>query len=203
MSLYTNYMVAVCILAHAGGCPAVTWSTFNKSQPEGKTMDRVLLDLRCGVFGHGQLYVGIGRVRTVKAISFLLSPGQCITTADLERICVVVNVVYPELLKGPIDAPRWPLIVPHGDIVVPPVVAADPDNAEINAWQQDVADVAENNPDLWRGAVSCMCACVCACEFLFCVFSELHPPNDRTCLADCQTQQHSLLPLRLHEPTAL
>jgi hypothetical protein len=71
--------------------------TINKSQ--GKTLDFELLDLRSGVFGHGQLYVSVGRVRKSSDIAFLLSPGHVITTPDLRQVAVVTNVVYPELLR--------------------------------------------------------------------------------------------------------
>jgi energy-coupling factor transporter ATP-binding protein EcfA2 len=129
--------------------------TINKSQ--GKTLERVLLDLRCGVFGHGQLYVGIGRVRTSVSIAILLCPGHKITMLELDELYWVTNVVYPELLRSeyvepaPVAAPEAAnipvaAVVPPVAAVVPPVDAAGDDeafDAAIFAWLDDLAD----NPD--------------------------------------------------------
>lgn len=48
--------------------------TINKSQ--GQTFDYVGLDLRTSVFGHGQLYVALSRVRSAKKISILIPDDQ-------------------------------------------------------------------------------------------------------------------------------
>ena len=61
--------------------------TINKSQ--GKTLDRVCVDLRNPVFSHGQLYVAFGRVRRREDLSVLLGESS-------DR---VLNVVYDSLLQ--------------------------------------------------------------------------------------------------------
>lgn len=61
-------------------------TTFNSSQ--GLTFDRVVLDARCDVFSHGQLYTALSRVRSRHDI-MIFAPDQ---RPDL------ANVVYPSLL---------------------------------------------------------------------------------------------------------
>ena len=46
----------------------------HKSQ--ASTLQRVVIDLRCDMFEHGQLYVAMSRVRTAHDIAVLLLPGQ-------------------------------------------------------------------------------------------------------------------------------
>jgi len=48
--------------------------TVHKSQ--ASTMDRVVVDLRNGVFDHGQLYVALSRVRSRHDLLILVAPGQ-------------------------------------------------------------------------------------------------------------------------------
>ena len=61
-------------------------TTFNSSQ--GLTFDRVVLDARCDVFAHGQLYMAISRVR---------SHHDAIVYCPDDRPDVA-NVVFPSLL---------------------------------------------------------------------------------------------------------
>ena len=55
-------------LRHAYGC------TIHKAQ--AATLDRVVIDLRQGVFDHGQLYVALSRVRNASDIIVLVAVGQ-------------------------------------------------------------------------------------------------------------------------------
>jgi hypothetical protein len=61
--------------------------SINKAQ--GQSIHHVGLDLRQGVFAHGQLYVALSRATSYDRINILLSPDAPITTA---------NVVYKEVL---------------------------------------------------------------------------------------------------------
>lgn len=60
--------------------------TIHKSQ--GSTLDRVVVDLRCGCFEHGQLYVALSRVRGFAHIAILIQEGQM----------HIVNIVHAILL---------------------------------------------------------------------------------------------------------
>ena len=48
--------------------------TIHKSQ--SATLDRVVVDLRHGVFDHGQLYVALSRVRNARDVRILINKGQ-------------------------------------------------------------------------------------------------------------------------------
>ncbi len=58
--------------------------TINKSQ--GQTFDKICLDLSNPVFSHGQLYVGLSRVRSFDSVT-VVSP-----TSE------IINCVYQEVL---------------------------------------------------------------------------------------------------------
>jgi hypothetical protein len=103
--------------------------TINKSQ--GKTLLRVLLDLRCEVFGHGQLYVGSGRVTCAANIAFLVSPDRIRASLDGE-VVLTSNVVYPELLSE-----RGMDVVPVVDIPAAPVAEPQPYNV-LSEWNAPI-----------------------------------------------------------------
>ncbi|RIB14479.1 hypothetical protein C2G38_1652010 [Gigaspora rosea] len=65
-------------------------STFNSSQ--GLTLDRVALDLRTPVFGHGQLYTALTRVRRQNDILIF-------TEENRSSSLITKNIVFPELLE--------------------------------------------------------------------------------------------------------
>lgn len=67
-------------------------TTFNSCQ--GLTLDRAVINLRCPVFAHGQLYTAFSRVRTRADMRVLVEPDS----HDGEAHGEVVNVVYQELL---------------------------------------------------------------------------------------------------------
>jgi len=110
--------------------------TINKSQ--GKTLLRVLLDLRCEVFGHGQLYVGTGRVTCAAHIAFLVSPDRIRASLDGE-VVLTSNVVYPELLSG-----RGVDVAPVFPAPVPPAAEPRPYNV-LDEWNAP----AVGAPDDW------------------------------------------------------
>ena len=70
--------------------------TINKAQ--GKTLDRVCVDLRNPVFAHGQLYVALSRVHHSKDLAVLVNPSSITDQGK----CFIVNVVWPELLGNPL-----------------------------------------------------------------------------------------------------
>jgi len=61
--------------------------TIHKAQ--AATLDRAVIDLRQGVFDHGQLYVALSRVRYSKDILVLINNGQE----------YVINIVHELLLQ--------------------------------------------------------------------------------------------------------
>lgn len=67
---------------------------------QGKTLRRVLLDLRQQVFCHGQLHVAVSRVREGDHIR-ALSLSENIVNNDIEneRYSVAINVVYKKLVE--------------------------------------------------------------------------------------------------------
>jgi ATP-dependent DNA helicase PIF1 len=103
--------------------------TINKSQ--GKTLLRVLLDLRCEVFGHGQLYVGSGRVTCAANIAFLVSPDRIHASLDGE-VVLTSNIVYPELLSE-----RGVDVAPVVDLPAAPVAEPQPFNV-LNEWNAPI-----------------------------------------------------------------
>jgi hypothetical protein len=87
--------------------------TTNRSQ--GKTLARACLDIRSDVFGHGQLYVALGRVCDRGSLALLVDKARIVRDpADGSLALIVRNVVYPELLQpGCIDpatvhGAQWP-----------------------------------------------------------------------------------------------
>ena len=67
-------------------------TSVNKSQ--GKTLTRVLIDLRFPFFAHGQLYVALSRVCGCSSIAFLTKVDQCGVA-----MTKVQNIVYQELIR--------------------------------------------------------------------------------------------------------
>ena len=65
--------------------------TIHKSQ--ASTLDRVVIDLRTGVFDHGQLYVALSRVRNRKDVRILINKDQT----------QLLNIVHRILLSLPDD----------------------------------------------------------------------------------------------------
>ena len=63
-------------------------TTFNGSQ--GLTLDKTVLDLRCEVFAHGQLYTALSRIRC--------RGDSRVLFADNHEDCSTTNVVYKNLL---------------------------------------------------------------------------------------------------------
>jgi hypothetical protein len=63
--------------------------TINKAQ--GQSLQRVGVDLRDPVFGHGQLYVAMSRTTDVHGLSVLFRPEN--------REYITDNVVFPEMLQ--------------------------------------------------------------------------------------------------------
>lgn len=63
-------------------------TTFNSCQ--GLTFDSVVIDGRCDVFAHGQLYTALSRVRT-REDAWVFMPDDRLDVA---------NVVYPKLLMS-------------------------------------------------------------------------------------------------------
>jgi hypothetical protein len=63
-------------------------TTFNGSQ--GLTLDKTVLDLRCEVFAHGQLYTALSRIRC--------RGDSRVLFADNHKDCSTTNVVYKNLL---------------------------------------------------------------------------------------------------------
>ena len=67
-------------------------TSVNKCQ--GKTLHRVLIDLRYPFFAHGQLYVALSRVSGSSSIAFLAK-----TDENGVPITKVQNIVYQELIR--------------------------------------------------------------------------------------------------------
>ncbi|XP_046395741.1 ATP-dependent DNA helicase PIF1-like [Ischnura elegans] len=65
--------------------------TINKSQ--GQTLEKVGVDLRSDVFSHGQLYVALGRVRSVNDVKVLVTENR--VSNDRAH---TINIVMKELL---------------------------------------------------------------------------------------------------------
>ena len=72
--------------------------TINKAQ--GQTLDRIGLYLPKPVFGHGQLYVALFRVRSAKSIKILLGKGVNVITQEQAKNHTR-NVVYTEVFQSP------------------------------------------------------------------------------------------------------
>ena len=70
--------------------------TFNKSQ--GKTLRKVVLDLRTPPFAHGQLYVALSRVSTANHLVVLCDP-DAIKHNNNEEWITTINVVERKLLE--------------------------------------------------------------------------------------------------------
>ena len=66
-------------------------TTIHKSQ--AATLDRVVIDLRNGVFDHGQLYVALSRVRSSSDLLILIAPGQEHVLNIVHRIILQVGGV--------------------------------------------------------------------------------------------------------------
>ena len=88
--------------------------TINKSQR--RTLSRVGLDLRNGIFAHGQLYVALSRIKNRHSIMCLVPPSYI-----SNGVPHAPNVVYPSFIKAAIGtfvSPHPPFIAPKG--AVPP-----------------------------------------------------------------------------------
>jgi ATP-dependent exoDNAse (exonuclease V) alpha subunit len=68
--------------------------TVNKSQ--GQSLSVVGVDLRHAVFTHGQLYVALSRVTTVRGLCVLLPPPG--SAEEVEAGPTITNIVYSEVL---------------------------------------------------------------------------------------------------------
>jgi hypothetical protein len=76
-------------------------TTINRAQ--GKTLDRVCVDLRTPVFSHGQLYTALSRVRTINDVAILLKPPDNQDAALAQSSSStrsVLNIVHQELLNN-------------------------------------------------------------------------------------------------------
>jgi hypothetical protein len=69
--------------------------TINRSQ--GKTLERIVLDLRSPCFAHGQLYVGQGRSRTAAQTGTVTKEEDIDPTTRSVR---AQNVVYQEIISA-------------------------------------------------------------------------------------------------------
>lgn len=67
-------------------------TTYNSCQ--GLTLDKAVINLRCPVFAHGQLYTAFSRVRARVDMRVLMESNE----NDVSGCDEVLNVVYPELL---------------------------------------------------------------------------------------------------------
>lgn len=75
--------------------------TFNKSQ--GQTLEKVVLDLRCQLFAHGYLYVGLSRVFDSQNMYIYTSKDNLFYSnnandANFNHGCIINNIVYKDIL---------------------------------------------------------------------------------------------------------
>ena len=77
--------------------------TFNKSQ--GKTLDRVVVDVRNPPFAHGQLYVALSRVRESSHVQVFCDESKIKRDAGGQALWITTtNVVERVLLENSLPA---------------------------------------------------------------------------------------------------
>ena len=113
---------------------------------QGKTYARVGVDLSRDMFSHGQLYVAMGRVPSATALAVCVAPGRIVQQAGRERVVLIVNVVYPEILNTP-------QVMPDGSLVGPPDQDAAPAEPEGEQEDDGVAWDDDGQPIVYQGGV--------------------------------------------------
>lgn len=100
------YLVCMCISDNSV-CVSLAYAvTFNK--PQGKTLTRAVVDIRCQAFTHGQLYVALRRVKRSADRLILCTPSSVLREVGADGVVyefvVATNVVERVALKSSMSA---------------------------------------------------------------------------------------------------